>query len=109
LFVEGLRQLFAEKCVLFYGEILKATIEPNDLVACVHAATKRGVGFCLCKRPLLQGLEAVLAYLSRSRIPWLSLQSIARINANTFKLLPTRTIDFTRGVLSTKEMQVDTQ
>ncbi|MFT6951267.1 MAG: hypothetical protein ACJAUL_002411 [Paraglaciecola sp.] len=62
LFVDGLRQLFADKALLFYGDLIKL-IKPKDFSDwCTQQQSREWVVYA--KRPFA-GPEAVLAYLSR--------------------------------------------
>lgn len=62
LFVDGLRQLFTDNTLLFYGDMTKL-IEPKDFSnGCSEQQNREWVVYA--KRPFA-GPEAVLAYLSR--------------------------------------------
>jgi hypothetical protein len=62
LFVDGLRQLFADKALLFYGDLIEL-IEPKDFSDwCTQQQSREWVVYA--KRPFA-GPESVLAYLSR--------------------------------------------
>jgi hypothetical protein len=62
LFVDGLRQLFANNALLFYGDMAKLS-EPSDFSDwCTQQQSREWVVYA--KRPFA-GPEAVLAYLSR--------------------------------------------
>jgi hypothetical protein len=62
LFVDSLRQLFADKALLFYGDLIEL-IEPKDFSDwCTQQQSREWVVYA--KRPFA-GPESVLAYLSR--------------------------------------------